>query len=113
MPDLPKKEFDELFREGASMQQFEYNEAAWNKMEDMLDNDDKNRRFAIWAFVLVGIVLATMAGLWYASLDTNTSHANINKYTVLNDSDSSIENVEQVYKETQNVINEEQAENRY
>jgi len=110
MPDLPKKEFDELFREGASMQQFEYNEAAWNKMEDMLDNDDKNRRFAIWAFVLVGIVLATMAGLWYASLDTNTSHANINKYTVLNDSDSSIENVEQVYKETQNVINEEQAE---
>ena len=69
MPDLPKQELDELFREGAGMQKFEYNEAAWDKMERKLDNDDRNRRIGIWLLLLVGLALAVIAGFYYTSLE--------------------------------------------
>ena len=69
MPDLPKQELDELFREGAGMQKFEYNEAAWDKMEGKLDNDDRNRRIGIWLLLLVGLALVVIAGLYYTSIE--------------------------------------------
>ena len=75
MSDLPKQELDALFREGADMQKFEYNEAAWDKMEVKLDADDRNRRIGIWFLLIVGLILATMAGLWYTSLDHNNVSA--------------------------------------
>ena len=71
MSDLPKQELDELFREGAGMQQFEYNEAAWNKMDAMLDNDDRKRKIGIWLLLLVGMALAVVFGLYYNSLNTS------------------------------------------
>lgn len=78
MPDLPKQELDELFREGADMQQFEYNEAAWQNMEVMLDADDKNRRIGTWLFLFVGVAIAIIGGLWYTSLeDENSSKEDI------------------------------------
>lgn len=66
MPDLPKQELDELFREGAGMQNFEYNEAAWNKMEAKLDADDQKRNRGVWFFLLLGVAIVLIAGLWYA-----------------------------------------------
>ena len=77
MPDLPKQELDELFREGAGMQQFEYNEAAWDKMETMLDDDDKNRKIGIWLLLLIGVALAVIGGLYYSSLSDGSSSAEV------------------------------------
>ncbi len=71
MSDLPKQELDELFREGADMQTFDYNEAAWSKMEDKLDADDRNRKIGIWLLMFIGIALAVMAGFWYVSTEDN------------------------------------------
>ena len=66
MSDLPKQELDELFREGADMQNFEYNSAAWNKMEAKLDASERRRRAIFWIFFLSGIttvVLIIILGL--------------------------------------------------
>gem|GEM_PF-6966367 len=50
-------------------------EDAWDKMEVKLDADDRNRRIGIWFLLIVGLILATMAGLWYTSLDHNNVSA--------------------------------------
>ena len=91
MPDLPKQELDKLFREVAGIQQFEYNEAAWNKMKVKLDVDDKNRKIGIWLLLLIGLALAGIAGLYYNSLgdistaqeviDTNEKASNNSLFT--------------------------------
>lgn len=91
MPDLPKQELDELFREGAGMQTFEYNEAAWNKMEVMLDAGDRNRKIGMWLLLLLGLVLAIMVGSW----SLNTENADIADNRVYAVEDSSISSTEE------------------
>lgn len=82
------------------MQTFEYNEAAWNKMEVMLDNDDKNRRIGMWLLLGVGLALATIFGIWYASLD----NGDIVKETIYANEDSSISSNEASLTQTETVV---------
>lgn len=106
MSDLPKQELDELFREGADMQTFEYNEAAWDKMEVMLDRDDRKRRVSLWILLLVGVTLAVISGLYYNSLESNTSQSDLifaNENSELQSSDINNEIIKQTISNESNV----------
>lgn len=57
MPDLTNRELDELFREGADLQEFSYNEAAWEDVDRRLNKEDRRRKFIIIILVLLAAVI--------------------------------------------------------
>ena len=52
MSDWTPEDVDALFQEGSTKHEFEYNEAAWGQMENLLDRRDKRRRLVWWFFGL-------------------------------------------------------------
>ncbi|MEM6316276.1 MAG: hypothetical protein AAF960_01325 [Bacteroidota bacterium] len=61
MSDWTPEDVDALFQEGSKRHEFEYNEAAWGQMEDLLDRRDK-RRGLVWWFFGIGISLLLFFG---------------------------------------------------
>lgn len=76
MSDWTPEDVDALFQEGSEKHEFEYNEAAWGQMEDLLDRRDKRRRLIWWWFLGIGLSLLVFAIYWGQNRklgnDTNT-----------------------------------------
>ncbi len=66
MSDWTPKEIDQLFQYGSEKYDFEYNEAAWGKMEVLLDKDQRKKRL-LWWFVgiLLGGLLLLIGGAYF------------------------------------------------
>jgi len=56
MSKLLPKDIDEIFQDGSERYDFEYHEAAWEHMENLLEKDDR-RRFRWWVFISISVVL--------------------------------------------------------
>ena len=56
MSERPLQELDKLFQQEPKQYPFAYNEASWNKMEELLDKGDQ-RRLLWWRFVGIGVLL--------------------------------------------------------
>ncbi len=56
MPELDDDKTDKLFQVGAGRHDFEYNPAAWEQMEGMLDADDLRRQRLRWLLLAGGLV---------------------------------------------------------
>ena len=64
MPDWTDKDMEQLFRKAAGQQEFEYNDAAWQDMEHLLDVRKRRRRFFFWWWRVLGLLLLVgMTGL--------------------------------------------------
>lgn len=66
-PDQEYKNFDEVFADSANMQKFDFDPAAWDDMEAMLDKRDKKRVLLWWFFGVLIIGVATLFLLPYIS----------------------------------------------
>ena len=68
MDDFNKQQLDALFQEGAERYDFTYREDAWASMDEMLDKQDKQRkyRFIGW-WLVVGLAALTGICLLYTS----------------------------------------------
>ncbi len=55
MSDWTPEDVDALFQEGSEEHEFEYNEAAWGQMENLLERRDRRRRLMWW---LVGTTVS-------------------------------------------------------
>lgn len=72
MADISKEQLDDLFRQGAEQHEFDYNPAAWNRMEQLLDRDARRRRGLWWlATLLILSLIGGTAWLIYFSSDTS------------------------------------------
>ncbi len=68
MPDLTNRELDDLFREGADLQEFSYNEAAWADVNSRLNREDRRRKWFILFFSLLSLsIVATGIGFFLYS----------------------------------------------
>lgn len=67
MSDWTPKEIDKLFQDGSTKHEFEYNEAAWGKMEILLDDQDRRKRRLLWWWLLGGLlsVLLMISGFYF------------------------------------------------
>ena len=76
MHELNNDKLDALFQEGSERYDFTYREDAWDAMDGMLDEQDKNRkkRFLGW-WLLVGFTtfVGAFALIKYGTTETNTS----------------------------------------
>ncbi|MAT56067.1 MAG: hypothetical protein CMN32_16470 [Saprospirales bacterium] len=64
MPDWTDKDMEQLFRSAAGQQEFEYKDAAWQQMEQLLDARKRRRRFIFWWWRGLGLLLfVAMLGL--------------------------------------------------
>ena len=76
MHELNNDKLDALFQEGSERYDFTYREDAWDAMDGMLDEQDKNRkkRFLGW-WLLVGFTtfVGAFALIKYDTTETNTS----------------------------------------
>ncbi|MEM6768975.1 MAG: hypothetical protein AAF597_00195 [Bacteroidota bacterium] len=76
MPELDDDKTDKLFQVGADRHDFEYNPAAWQQMEGLLDADDLVRKRRMW-LAGGGILLLLLLGIaWWAYQPTAFSDAN-------------------------------------
>ncbi len=57
MSEWKGKDIEQLFRNAAGQQEFEYNEAAWQQMEELLDARKRRRRFFLWWWRALGLLL--------------------------------------------------------
>lgn len=59
MSDWTPKEIDKLFQDGSEKYEFEYNEAAWGKMEVLLDDQERKKKHLLWWLLggLLGVLL--------------------------------------------------------
>lgn len=71
MAELSKKHLDELFKEGADMQDFAYNEAAWKQLNTMLDAQDKKRRRLVW--IITSTVVMIVSAVLYLLIGVNNN----------------------------------------
>lgn len=62
MANLSPKELDQIFREGSEQYSFEYNEAAWEHMEGLLEEEDRRR--LLW-WILGGLSVILFFGTVY------------------------------------------------
>lgn len=67
MANLSPKEIDKIFREGSEQYNFEYNEAAWEHMEGLLEEEDRRR--LLW-WILGGLSVLLFLGAIYFLLPT-------------------------------------------
>lgn len=84
MADLSPKDMDKLFQKGSEQYDFEYNEAAWKQMEDLLERKDRRRRF-IWWFFGVAMILVVSGGisfLWNLTPKPQTTNQSIDTTNV-------------------------------
>lgn len=65
MSDWSKKDLDKLFQQGMEQDHFEYNPAAWEQMEALLDRDKRRRRVIIWWWSGAAAALVIAVGLWF------------------------------------------------
>ncbi|MEZ4963305.1 MAG: hypothetical protein R2830_26015 [Saprospiraceae bacterium] len=56
MPNWTDKDTDKLFQQGSEQFDFEYNPAAWEQMDRMLDKDKRRRWLIWWASGIIGAV---------------------------------------------------------
>ena len=95
MLDSSPEDLDKLFQIGSEQHDFEYNEVAWEQMEQLLDKKKKKRSF-IWFFTgllslitVVGIVTYTTRSCMFNELslqeqnDKNSFSLNPVSYTHL------------------------------
>ena len=75
MHNLNPNDMDDLFKEGASQHDFEYNPAAWSMMEDKLDKHDRRRRF-MW-YILGLAMIASLAGLYLWTSSTGNTERTV------------------------------------
>ena len=54
MAELDDKRTDKLFQVGSERHDFAYNPVAWQRMEGMLEADDRRRKRRIWLLALLG-----------------------------------------------------------
>ncbi|OAV44546.1 outer membrane beta-barrel protein [Lewinella sp. 4G2] len=73
MPELNDRQTDELFQVGAERHGFEYNDAAWNQMEALLEADASLTRWK-WAAGIAGSVLALAVAAWLLLPASNTAN---------------------------------------
>ncbi len=73
MSDWTPEEIDKLFQDGSKKYEFEYNEAAWGKMEVLLDDRNRRRRYLLWWLLggLLGVLL--IGGIYLFNLEKQTS----------------------------------------
>jgi len=57
MSDWTPEDVDALFQEGSERHEFEYNEAAWGQMENLLERRDRRRRLIWW---MIGATLSLL-----------------------------------------------------
>ncbi len=65
MSDWSKKDLDQLFQQGMEQDHFEYNPAAWEQMEALLERDRRRRRAIIWWWSGAAALLLITVGLWF------------------------------------------------
>lgn len=65
MSDWSKKDLDKLFQQGMEQDHFEYNPAAWEQMNALLDQDKRRRRAFIWWWSGAAAALVIAVGLWF------------------------------------------------
>lgn len=74
-------ELDDFLQQKVDEAQFEFKESYWDKMESLLDEDQKpKKRFLFWRglSVLLGVALmSTIAFLWSKSSHKSTEHAQV------------------------------------
>ena len=63
MDDFNKQQLDALFKEGAERYDFTYREDAWASMDEMLDKQDKQRKYRFIGWWLV-VGLAALTGIF-------------------------------------------------
>ena len=74
MSDWTPEDVDALFQEGSEGYEFEYNEAAWGQMENLLERRDRRRRLIWWIFgaTMSLLVLVSAYVIWGDSKVSNT-----------------------------------------
>ena len=72
MSDWTPKEIDQLFQEGSKKHEFEYNEAAWGKMEILLDDRDRRKKRLLWWFIGGLLSILLIGGIYFFKLTCQT-----------------------------------------
>ena len=65
MSNWTPKEIDKLFQDGSKKHEFEYNDAAWDKMEILLDDRDRRRRRFLWWFFGGVLSILSIGGVYF------------------------------------------------
>ena len=64
MSDWSPEDLDKFFQDGSEQHDFEYNEVAWEQMEELLDAKKRKRSFFIWFFTGI-LSLITIFTIYY------------------------------------------------
>ena len=94
MPNWPSdKELEEIYRRGTEGHDFQYNEAAWNDMESLLDKSRKRKYFFfMWAVIALGGFMYLLSPLVTSDLDTRETLTETNVDIDSNASNSLLSN---------------------
>jgi len=65
MSNWTPEEIDQLFQDGSKKYDFEYNEAAWNKMEVLLDDRDRRKKRFLWWFIGGLLSVLLIGGIYF------------------------------------------------
>ena len=78
MDNFSKDDIDFIFKEGTDKQEFPFNDSSWNNMEQMLDAEDKKRRYNAYIFlslVVLFISVAVFFGINHFSSDNQNTNS--------------------------------------
>ena len=69
------KDLDKLFQQEPEQYPFAYNEASWQEMEKLLENDD-HRRFLWWWFFGIGALILMGSIFFFGRNETEMAEGN-------------------------------------
>lgn len=96
MSDWPTQNMDQLFREGSERHDFEYNPAAWQQMDQLLDEQESRRKWLLWFWLGIGLfVLLLLSASLFFGQGPLSSQQQSNPAKTTNDSALSSTNTQQ------------------
>lgn len=75
MENLSEKDIDYIFREGSKRHEFPFKESAWDNMEQMLEKQDRTRKYTYLSLAIVGLFVFAL-GLTYLYNSTDNVNEN-------------------------------------